>query len=381
MTNKAKILITGDFCPIKRISEFIMQERYEAIFNDFLPVINDNDLAITNLECPLTDLEDKINKTGPSLKASINAAKLLSLSGFKLVTLANNHIMDYGISGLLSTLQACEKNAIDHVGAGESNIKARQIFYTKIRNWIVAILNFAENEFSTTHGNYPGANPLDIIENCHDIYKAKENSDFVIVIVHGGHEMFDLPSPRIKNTYRFFAEAGASAIFGHHAHCYSGYELYKGVPIFYGLGNFIFDDPNIINSGWNSGFAVELSLDNAIKYNIIPYEQCGEKPGVRLLEGTKRILFFEHLSHLSTIISNDDLLKLEFGKYCKKVERLYLSYLEPHSIMPLHFLRNHKLFPSFLTKRKKNLYLNLIRCESHRDVILALLEKENSSVS
>jgi poly-gamma-glutamate capsule biosynthesis protein CapA/YwtB (metallophosphatase superfamily) len=375
MNNGAKIFITGDFCPINRISDLVSCGRYDSIFNDLLPFIKKSDLAITNLECPLTESTKKINKIGPSLKASAKVAEVLSDSGFKLVTLANNHIMDYGLAGLRSTLAACEKNGINWVGVGEDYHNARRIHYYVVGKYTVAILNFAENEFSTTNGNYPGANPLDPVENYRDICEAKTNSDYVIVIVHAGHEEYELPSPRIKETLRFYAEAGASAILSHHTHCYSGYEIYKGVPIFYGLGNFVFDVPGTLNNDWNYGFAVEFTLNGTITFKIIPFEQCNQDVGVRLLNEQGKEIFYKEIDRLNSIILNNDLLNSEFDKYCKKAKKMYFSYLEPHSIAIFHYLRNRKIFPSLLSKRKRTLFLNILRCESHRDVLIRLLDK------
>ena len=285
MNHPGKIIITGDFCPINRIDDLISRKEYELIFKDFLPVLKEADLAITNLESPLTESNEKISKIGPLLKASTQSAAALSAAGFKLVTLANNHIMDYGDTGLISTFKACKEFGIDYVGAGENIQKARKIYTSKVRDRTIAILNFAENEFSTTNGSDHGANPLDPVDNYRDIIEARSIADIVLVIVHGGHEMYDLPSPRIKNTLHFFAEAGATVIIEHHAHCYSGYEVYRGVPIFYGLGNFLFDIPNMSNPIWNIGYAVELKLDPDLTFNIIPYQQCGKEAGISLLDG------------------------------------------------------------------------------------------------
>jgi poly-gamma-glutamate capsule biosynthesis protein CapA/YwtB (metallophosphatase superfamily) len=373
MSKNPSILITGDFCPVNRTSDQVSDGKFELLFNDFLPYIKNAGLAITNLECPLTEKESKIDKSGPLLKASVKSAEALSYSGFKLVTLANNHIMDYGFPGMTSTVNVCERNGIDYVGIGVNFTEARAAYYTKLGNYDVAILNIAENEFSTTHGNYPGSNPLDTIENYYDIVKAKAKAEYVIVIVHSGHEMYNLPSLRTKNTFHFYADAGASAIIAHHAHCYSGYEIYNGVPIFYGLGNFIFDKPAMRNSSWNFGFAVELLFEGKVTFNIVPYEQNGSNVGVRLLEDTKTREFFNNIERLNSIIINDDLLDAEFEQYCARVRKKYYSFLEPHSIRLIHFLQNRKLFPSLLSKRKKTLYLNLIRCESHREVLLHLL--------
>ncbi len=376
MSKDTRILITADFCPVNRIKDLIEIGDHKSVFNDFLPVIRDCDLAITNLECPLTTDNEGITKRGPSHKGSPKAAEVLSKAGFKLVTLANNHIMDYGVSGLRNTLDTCERNGIQWVGAGENYESARKAFYLRQGEHTISILNFTENEFSTTQGNTPGANPLDLIGNYHDIRKARESSDFVIVIVHGGHEMYELPSPRIKKTFHFFAEAGASAIIAHHTHCYSGYEIHNGVPIFYGLGNFVFDSPGKKADLWNHGFAIELFLNDPINFKMIPYEQCGQKIGIRLLNDLEKGIFEKNIERLNSIIRDDYLLLTEFSKFCLSVKKMYFSYLEPHSVNLLHYLRNRKLFPSFLTGRKKTLLLNLIRCESHSDILIKLLDRK-----
>jgi poly-gamma-glutamate synthesis protein (capsule biosynthesis protein) len=377
MKAKPSILITGDFCPVNRTSEMISGGSFKDIFNDFLPLITNADLAITNLECPLTKSESGINKIGPSMKGPVNSAKALAAAGFKLVTLANNHIMDYGYAGMRSTVDACTENGISNVGVGSDYRTAREVLYTKAGSFTIGVLNFAENEFSTTHGDYPGANPLDPIENYQDILMAKGKADYVIVIIHCGHERYNLPSPRIKSTLRFFADAGASAVFAHHAHCYSGYELYKGVPIFYGLGNFVFDKPARRNSYWNYGYAVEVILERTLSFNLVPYEQSNTNAGVKLMQDDGNKTFFDDIERINNIISDDDLLKKEFDKYCDRVRKMYLSYLEPHSIKALHFLRNKGFLPSVLSKGKRTLYLNLMRCESHRDVLINLLESRD----
>ncbi len=374
MSANDRILVTGDFCPINRIEKLISDGKYETVFNDFQTILKEASLALTNLECPLTATVRTISKTGPSLKSSPKVAEALAFAGFNLVALANNHIMDYGEEGLTSTIEICKKSNIDYVGAGRSNKTAKEVFYKTVGRNKVAILNFAENEYSTTNGDYPGANPLDLVENYNDIKMAKANADFVFVIVHGGHEMYNLPSTRIRKTFRFFADAGASAVIGHHTHCFSGYEVYNGTPLFYSLGNFIFDFPQKQDQKWNSGYAVEFSLNSKLEFRLVPYIQCADLPGVHLMSQDAKIKFDDEIERLNRIISDDNLLRIEFDNYCRSVERMYLSFIEPHSIQGLHYLRNRKLLPSLLSKKKKMLYLNLVRCESHREVVSNLLD-------
>src|SRR5690606_16683331 len=100
----------------------------------------------------------------------------------------------------------------------------------------------------------------DVIDNVRQIKREKQISDKVIVIVHGGHEYYNLPSPRMVKQYRFYAENGADLVVGHHTHCISGHETYNGVPIFYSLGNFLFTKPSRHQS-WYNGLVLEIFVD------------------------------------------------------------------------------------------------------------------------
>ncbi len=375
MEEKIKILFTGDFYTGGRIDELIQREKYQNIFNGFMDEIRGADISITNLEAPITHYDQSIQKTGPALKAHPKTAKALSYAGFNLVTLANNHIMDFGKQGLSDTFSSLRSEEIEYIGAGKNLDEAKQPIFKEIKGKVLAFINIAENEWSTTYGNDYGTSPLNPVQNYYVIQEAKKKADYVFVIVHGGHEMYPFPSPRMKETYRFFIDAGADAVIGHHTHCYSGYEKYKTGYIFYSLGNFLFDKGNKGSRLWNESYAVRLDIikgDLLIK--LIPYIQNGEQVGVNILddEGKSRIL--KKVNELNEIILDDTKLKDQFDRYC--MERKAINfYLEPHNNVKIFFLQKHKLLPSFLTKGKRLLLKNLIRCESHRDVVLNLLEK------
>lgn len=374
-----KIIITGDVhLSGGRVAEYAERGDTDQLFGEFLSLIQEAELSITNLESPVTDSGSPIEKTGPALKSPISSLAVLKKAGFDLVTLANNHILDYGAEGLQSTLNECREYGLQSVGAGMSKKEASIPFITDISGIKIAILNIAENEFGTTQNGEPGGYGLDPVENFNAIKSAKEVADHVIVIVHGGHEHYELPSPRMKKTYRFFADAGASAVIAHHTHCPSGYEVYNGVPICYSLGNFLFDLPRYNGSAitpWNEGLIAELTLskdDLSVRYQ--PYIQNFESVGIRHMKTDESAIFDEKINRLNNIIADDEKLQKEFENYCKKSYRMYSGYIEPHSSRILHALRNRNILPSMLTKRKKNLLLNLTRCEAHRDVLIKTLQ-------
>ena len=107
------------------------------------------------------------------------------------------------------------------LGVGNKT-KSSNILYLTHGDETVAIINCCEQEWSIVTNTHPGSNPLDPIAQYYTINEARRNADFVIVIVHGGIEHFQLPTPELKKIHRFFIDSGADAVINHHQHCYSG---------------------------------------------------------------------------------------------------------------------------------------------------------------
>jgi hypothetical protein len=376
-----KVLVVGDFYPNFELKTTLLNNEPSIIFDKFYSIIQKSDLAIVNLESPLTSCDKEIKKTGPALKADKVFADFLKNSGFGLATLANNHIMDYGPIGFLDTIEALKSSGLKHVGAGTSIKSAMQPFiYTSIEGKRLAILNFTENEWSSTKGDYPGAVGFDAVSNFHSIQEAKKKFDFVLVITHGGHENYHLPSKSFRDLLRFFVDAGADAIVNHHTHCITGFEFYKGKPIYYSIGNFLFDKKGTDFTYWNKGLAAEIDFsDNKIKTNThIFYQSLNEKP-FELLEGEIADQELKQLDSLTKFIQNDDELDRELLRWISRSQKYYNINIEPHSIRVLQALQNRSIIPSFWSKRKKMFLLNMLRCESHREILIQKLENEISN--
>lgn len=370
-----KILFTGDFCPHNRIEQLSKQGNYAAIFNDFMDVFQGTDLNVTDVECPLTESKKRIPKTGPYQWAAPHTIGILKYANIGLATMANNHIMDCNAEGAIDTINVCKEAGLATVGIGSTEAERRKPFSINIKGKRIAIINFAENEFITSSGGEMGVNPLHLVNNYYDITEAKKEHDIVLLMVHGGNEFYALPSPRIKETYRFFIDIGADAVISNHTHCFSGYEVYNGKPIFYSLGNFIYDWPERVHTDWNHGFVVILKIADKIDFDIIPLKQNNEVPGVFHLDEKEKILFDEKLAQLSAVISDDKKLGAAFDVYCSSVKRMYDAFIEPNFGKTIASLRARGFFPKLMSKRKRLLLLNLARCEAHRDVLLNLLSK------
>lgn len=375
----AKILIAGDYCPYARVTSIIESEEYATIFGKIAQYTSVADYSIVNLEVPIIDGKaTPIRKCGPNLSASPKAIKAIKNAGFDMLTLANNHIYDFGEGGIATTLEVCKNEELDIIGGGKDIEEASKIFYKDIDGCKYAFINCCEHEFTIATKNQGGANPLNPIRQFHDINKAKKQADRIIVIVHGGHEHYQLPSPRMKETYRFFVDAGADIVVNHHQHCYTGYEKYNNGVIFYGIGNFCFDWNDKRNIPWNEGYMVMLNIDkDNISFDLIPYVQGNDEPGIIPMKDSAS--FFDNINEFNTIIADDNLLENKYTQYLETGKRFFDFCLEPydHGIMSKLFFRG--ITPPLFPKKKVTLIENMVVCESHRDRLMYYLKQRRDN--
>ncbi len=372
-----KVLVAGDFCVGMRVNDAVETGDYAQMFNAVRPVIADSDISIVNFEFPVVSGDDSpIAKVGPALHGSESAVEALRYAGFNVCTLANNHILDYGERNCIRTRQVIEKSGIKTLGAGGNLEQASETLFIKVKNETIGLINCCEHEFSIASDNTAGANPLNPIAQYYKIREAKASADYVVVIVHGGIEHYQHPTPRMLKEYRFFVDAGADAVVNHHQHCSCGYEIYKGKPIFYGLGNFLFDHNVLRNAPWNEGYMVELTLNRAsVSFNIIPYRQCGDTPSVTPLDKESEIAFKRRINDLNEIIASPYKLSEQQDKYSLEHRRFILSCFTPWTNRWLLAAYIRGLLPSFLNKRKRLVIKNRVTCESHRELTIKELNR------
>lgn len=368
------IIVAGDFCDNGRVVPQIKEGCFSSLFSHVKPVIESADYSLVNFEFPIVDGDSSpIEKCGPCLKGQKKTIDAIKYAGFKCATLANNHILDQGEENCLNTKALLEAAGVDTVGVGKNVKEARNILYNNIKGETLAVINCCEHEFSIATETTAGANALNPVQQYYAIKEAREKADYVLVVVHGGTEHFQLPGPRMQETYRFFIDAGADAVINHHQHCYSGYEIYKEKPIIYGLGNFCFDYEGQRNSIWNKGYMVELKLGESIEFNLIPYVQCNDEPIVRLLSEGENKRFNEDIDRLNKIIADPSKLRESYQQRCKSSEDQMLMVLSPYTSRIAMGLARRKLLPLFLGKKRIARILNFVECESHREKMVHAL--------
>lgn len=376
MNKSISICIFGDFVPRNRGVKAVTDNT--AISHDIIDVIKRADYNIVNLECPVVSHNDAtpILKDGPNLKCAAETVMYLKDVGFNLCTLANNHLKDYGEVGIQDTLKACNDNGIEWVGVGANIKEARIPKVIEIGGMSIGIVNVCENESSIATEDEAGSNPIDEINNYYDICELKKKTDKIIVIIHGGTEHFNLPTPRMKKRCHFYADLGVSAIVCHHTHCYSGYEVYHNVPIFYSLGNFFFDNAKNRSQLWTTGYFVQLNLSKEkVAFNICPYIQCQDNAQVTLINDKQKMIFEEDIKNINTIIADDQLLNDYYLKWLTKRFSHYISTTLTWSNRYYKAAVRRNIIPAFISKKNAIILLNTITCQSHFDLLTLSLQK------
>lgn len=372
------ILLAGDLCPVGSAERACLAGNMTGIYGDLLPEVENKDISIVNLECPLTEARAPILKSGPHLKAHPNCVEILKAGKFDVAALANNHIMDYGWPGLKDTLDVCSRNGIRNVGAGRDLDEAGEILYLECKGIRMAIVNAAEHEFSIAAGQRPGANPLDPVGNYYKIKEAARKAHHVLAVVHAGKEHYPLPDPSLAQMCRFFIDAGASAVIGHHSHCAGGIEIYGGAPILYGLGNFLFDWPTETFEPWFRGFVARLTVSKSSvdAVEIIPYRQFKGRNGLSKLQDEERRQFLNDIADYSKTITDPAMLAGSWRQLARSSKSEYLKHLLNLNKVERLLLKKG-VGRSRILKRKKLLKtLNILRCRSHRELAVRVLEDE-----
>ena len=366
-----KILIAGDISLQDRAAKVHWEEsQMSNAFACVKHLVSSCDYAFVNLESPVTDSIKPLLKDGPNLRNPSVVLDIIKYCGFKAVTLSNNHLKDYGSKGVVDTIHSCKEHRIELVGAGYDLYEARRTLIIKEEGLSVGIVNVCEHESSIATRTSAGANPLDFTYLHHDIKKLRKQVNKIIVIIHGGREHYQLPTPRMKREYQLIADYGADIVVNHHQHCYSGYEIYNGKPIFYGLGNFFFDNPLKRNDKWNIGLLLMIELrKDGTDFKLIPIEQCNADMVISVHDYA---MVKEDIEKLNKVIANDELLENAFDGMVKSTKPLY-PFL-PYGNHYLRALYNRGYLPSFISNRNKAMIENAVSCETHREVLLRFFE-------
>ncbi len=265
------------------------------------------DYFVTNEEFPFSTRGTPAPDKQFTFRVHPEKVKLMQEMGIDLVTLANNHALDYGRDAMLDTIDTLDHAGIRHVGAGKNLAEARKPAIVELNGRTFAFIGAtrvypeadwaAGTDSAGMFSAYDGGAAL--AEEVKEVKEAKQQADYVIAYVHWGIEREEMPNEVQKSIAHRLVDAGADLVVGAHPHVLQGLEYYQGVPIAYSLGNFVF------GSSIPSTALLQADVDDeGLRLRLIPGTSAAGY--TRKLDDTEKIAaFYEKMSGLSSGVKID----------------------------------------------------------------------------
>lgn len=288
------LIATGDILPARFVERRMRQTGdYTLPFQNTADFLKSADITFGNLETPILPGRNT-PQNSTTFRGDPESLKGLLFAGFDVLSLANNHTMNYQIPGLTSTIQELKKAGIAYAGGGKNTDAAhtppiirakdkRIAFYAYVDPAIGGYLGFATQ-------NQAGISKMDIEGVKNDVKNGLDSNwhaaDMVIVSMHAGKEYTRQPTQFQKDFAHAACDAGASVVIGHHPHWVQPVEYYGDCIIFYSLGNFVFDQ--MWSEETQLGLVAKISFDEDEKPSAKLFPVKIEKTVPRILEGEEK---------------------------------------------------------------------------------------------
>ena len=273
------IAFVGDVMMEASIERAMQKNGYDYPLLQVKEEVERADYAVVNLETAVTNQTrayDKLYnfKTGPQSLVALKEA------GFDMVTLANNHTMDYREEGLLDTINYLNEVGLPYVGAGKNVEEAYSSHVVQLNGKKIGFVGFSHvlpslNWYATD--KKPGiASGYQLDKMMRTVEIEKKDVDYLFVSIHWGVERNQYPEKYQHQYARAMIDAGADGIIGGHPHVFQGLDFYKGKPIAYSLGNFLFSD-HVRGLTAESGLLTLHISDDEIKMQLTPYHIANDQ--------------------------------------------------------------------------------------------------------
>ncbi|MBR4582678.1 MAG: CapA family protein [Bacteroidales bacterium] len=269
-----RIAFTGDILLDRGVRKFIEKYSVDSLFRPEIDsVFAANDFVVGNLECPATSIVSPINKRF-IFRGEPDWLQTLYEHGITHLNLANNHSMDQGRRGLADTESQIRKHGMIPLGYGTTiaeSIEPHLLAETPRKVYLITSLRVpSENWEYLDSVPCVSESSIATIESQIDSLKRLDSKCFVFVMLHWGVEHISTPSHyQVRDAHRLVT-AGADCIVGHHPHCLQTVETYNGVPIYYSIGNFIFDQKKPINT--RAAIVTATLTANSASFEILQVE-------------------------------------------------------------------------------------------------------------
>ncbi len=239
------LLVVGDIMLSRSVASAIKKAGDVGYpFAETRDLLHSADIVFANLETSITAGRD-INPGEMTFRADPKTVESMKVAGVTIVSLANNHVPNFGAKGILDTVSFLDAAGIAHAGAGKDDVAASASAIVERGGVRFAFLAFNDADVvPASYGaapNHPGTILMDSEKMAEAVTDARKHADIVAVSMHSGIEYTRLPNEHQTTFAHAAIDAGADIVIGHHPHVVQTMEIYKGKPILYSLGNFIFD--------------------------------------------------------------------------------------------------------------------------------------------
>ncbi len=320
-----RIFFAGDFCSKPSTSRISVSDELKSL-------IHSCDLKVVNFEVPL-----KPDITLPKQKQERffqhdDVPDFLKGLGFNLFSQANNHAFDWGDEGFKKT-----KVALGDASFGAGTYEdAYRVKVIEVQGVKIGFLGLSFAAYTgvfndvTNHEGLGCAYINDLKVN-HVITEAKKELDYLFVLPHDGIEYIDIPMPETIARYRDFIDFGADGVIGTHPHCPQGWEEYKGKPIFYSLGNFLFNSKEGYDyrawnrPHWYEGLCVVMTIENgSLRWEVVNTRNV-DNVGIEIDHNDARV---RHNDIVCRYIYDKAFYNEYLGKVCKDLGVKDLSIID-----------------------------------------------------
>jgi gamma-polyglutamate biosynthesis protein CapA len=273
-------LLFGPDVMLGRAVETLMDEEGSVVpFEHIRNTVSRHDITIANFEASVPEKHVPTPSFGMQFSVKEEYLDTLREAGFDVLSLANNHALDFGESGYTNTIQSCEKVKLHCIGH-PSMVSTSSVLIKRLGDTTVSVLML-----NTLFGE-PSTTTLASLTS-----KMIEESDIQYAFIHWGDEYEPVHNTKQQELAYFLIDNGIDGIVGHHPHVMQDIEEYKGKPIFYSLGNLIFDQ--FWNSTVQEGYLVSVTFTKKhITYEIVPFDTLEKRSVPKLKEGDERTRAF-----------------------------------------------------------------------------------------
>jgi poly-gamma-glutamate capsule biosynthesis protein CapA/YwtB (metallophosphatase superfamily) len=300
LEDNVQLAFVGDIMMGGKVDLLLQRNGYDYPYQHISTYLSEADIAAANLENPITDRGQPYDKQYV-FRTSPLAVPELARSGLDIFSLANNHTLDFGMEGLLDTMDLLKEAGLHHIGAGMNEDEAYQPVIVDVNGIKAAYLGFsrvvphvswkADKKNPGLAETYDYRRPVAAIE------KAKEQADIVVVLVHWGLEKKTIPEQYQTELGHRYIDAGADLVIGSHPHVLQGIESYKGKWIAYSLGNFIFTTNENAATKQSAILQTDCSRNGDCVMQVLPIHTGVAQP--KPMDDVASQALFEQLNQLS----------------------------------------------------------------------------------